>query len=93
VDPDERLANLSHGEFATVTRPRLLVGDHRVSPRWGPYDELAARVCSLRTRSYPSRFASWQVGVVIALQKLGPPSLRDLANSQGFLVAFTLCLT
>jgi hypothetical protein len=32
------------------------------------------------------------VSIVIALQELGPPKLRDLANDQRFLVAFTLCL-
>jgi hypothetical protein len=33
------------------------------------------------------------LGILIALQELGPPRLRDLANSQRFLIAFTLGLT
>jgi hypothetical protein len=40
----------------------------------------------------PVAFGVAAVGVLIAIQQFGPPPIRDLARSQRFLVAFTLCL-
>jgi hypothetical protein len=40
----------------------------------------------------PVAFAMIASGVVITLQEFGPPTLRDLALNQRFLIAFTVVL-